>query len=189
MALGGDHTSQSVFIYDSNGNHLIDTVVKFHDKDEKYLQVSTMPGSLKVNDDCKLLILSTPAPCEYMGKVKKVGGNLLIAMFQGHTKENRSATRYNINTFAVIDTLFTDGKPYQLHTPVRVILLNISTSGVRFRAPFYSFDDGDIFEILLDIKNSKKRLIAQVINHVDREPAASDYGCRFIESAQNGSKL
>jgi len=187
VALGGNHTDQSVFIYDSNGNHLIDTVVTFHNRDENHLEVGSMPDCLKVNDDCKLLILTTPVPCEYLGKVKKVGGNLFIAMFQGHTKESRSATRYNVDTFAKIDRLFTDGKPYMLHTPVRVKLINISTSGVRFRAPYYSFDDGDIFEILLEIKNTKKRLIAQVINHVDKEPAVSDYGCRFIESAQNGS--
>ena len=187
MALSGNHTDQSVFIYDSDGNHLIDTVVKFHDREEKHLQVGTMPESLKVNDDCKLLILSAPVPCEYLGKVKKVGGNLLIAMFQGHTKESREAARYNINTSALIDRLITEGKPYELHTPVKVVLLNISTSGVRFRAPFYSFDDGDMFEILLDIKDNKKRLIAQVVNHVDREPAVSDYGCRFIESAKNRS--
>ena len=187
MSLGGNHTDHSVLIYDADGNHLIDTVVKFHDRQEKHLQVGIMPDSLKVNDDCKLLILSAPAPCEYLGKVKKVGGNLFIAMFQGHTKENREATRYNVNTYAVIDTLVADGKPYELHTPVKVILLNISTSGVRFRAPYYSFDDGDIFEILLDIKNNRKRLTAQVVNHVDREPAASDYGCRFIENTQSGS--
>jgi len=182
VALSGNHTDQSVFIYDSNGNHLIDTVVTFHDRDENQLQVGIMPEGLKVNDDCKLLILSAPVPCEYLGKVKKVGGNLFIAMFQGHTRENREAARYNVNTVALIDHLIAEGKPYTLHTPVKVTLINISTSGVRFRAPYYSFDDGDVFEILLDFKNNKKRLIAQVINHVDKEPEASDYGCRFIES-------
>jgi len=180
-ALGGNFTDYSVFIYDTYGNHLINTIVTDHDKVAKQVQVSTMPKELKVNDDCKLLILSSPTPCEFQGKVKKVGGSQYIAMFQGYEKESRGSTRYSVKTPALISTLICDGEPYPLQNPVKVILLNISTTGIRFRAPFYSFQDGDIFKIHFIIKDSKKELTAEVVNHFDNEPQASDYGCRFIE--------
>ena len=180
-ALAGNFTDHSVFIYDAFGNHLINTTVTNHDRDSKQMQVSEMPNELKVNDNCKLLILASPTPCEFQGKVKKVGGNKYIAMFQGHEVENRGAARYSVNTPAVINTFISEGQPYLLHTPVKVVLLNISTTGVRFRAPYYSFQVGDKFKMHMTISNSRKELTAEVINHVDNEPHSSDYGCRFVD--------
>ena len=180
-ALAGNFTDHSVFIYDADGNHLINTTVTNHDRDAKQMQVSIMPNELKVNDNCKLLVLASPTPCEFQGKVKKVGGNKFIAMFQGHEVENRGAARYSVNTAAVIYTFICDGQPYHLHTPVKVVILNISTTGVRFRAPFYSFQKGDIFKMHLSINNSRKDLTAEVMNFIDNEPNSSDYGCRFVE--------
>jgi len=180
-ALSENYDTYNVLIYDSNGEHLTNTVVTDHDKDEQQIQVNHLPKELKVNDTCKLLIMTSPTPCEYLGKVKKVGGNLFIAMFQGQEKESRGATRYTVNSPALIETLIVDGKPYNLHTPIKVRLINISTSGVRFRAPFYSLDDGDVFRMYMEISHNKKKLTAQVVNHVDKQPDSSDYGCCFIE--------
>jgi len=182
MALGGNHTDHTVLIYDSNDNHLINTVVTDHDRAAKQLQVEIMPEELKVNDNCRLLVLTTPTPCEYRGKVKKEGGSLLIAMFQGKVKESREATRFKVNTPAIVDTLIVDDKPFPLHKPVVVRLINISTGGVRFRAPYHSFSDQDVFQMHLEISNVKKKLTVQVINNVDHENVTSDYGCRFLGS-------
>jgi len=166
-------------IYDIDGNHLTSTVIREHDKEERQIRVNLMPNDLKVNDDCKLLILSSPTPCEFQGKVKKIGGNFYIAMFQGQEKESRGAARYAVNTPAIIEALVVDGKSYAPLSPVKVVLLNISTSGVRFRAPFYSLEDGDIFKMNLVIANSKKNITAEVMNHLDTDNKHSDYGCRF----------
>jgi len=182
-ALGSDFTDYTVFIYDANGNHLINTIVTSHDRAAQQLQVSMMPEELKINDDCRLLILSSPIPCEYKGKVKKIGGSQFIAMFLGQEKESRGSARYPVSTPALIDTLIVNEQPYPLQTPIKVILLNISTNGVRFRAPYYSFQDGDIFQMHLVISNSQRKLTAIVVNHIDNEPTSSDYGCRFLEIA------
>ncbi|MCL2079606.1 MAG: PilZ domain-containing protein [Oscillospiraceae bacterium] len=178
--LAADYSGQTILIYDMDGNHLIDTVVLTHNKTEKQLYVKNMPPRLKVNEDCKLLIMTSPAPCEYVGKVKKVGGELYLALFQGQVKETRAATRYKVNTPAAIDLYICEGQEYKLYSPVKVSLLNISTSGVRFRAPFYSLNDGDQFRINMTIKGNKKSLVAETINHLDNETATTDYGCRFI---------
>ena len=180
-ALSSDFTDQTVLIYDVNGNHLGSTVVRTHDRGAQQIQINVMPDSLKVNDDCMLLILSSPVPCEYHGKVKRVGGNMFIAMFQGQEKESRAATRHPINSPALIDAIIVDGQSHALQTIMKVVLINISISGVRFRAPYYSFDIGDEFQMHLAINNNRKKIIAKVVNYVDNGTTSSDYGCRFIE--------
>jgi len=179
--LDSDFTTCTVFIYDKNGSHLIDTIVSNHDRASQQIQVSIMPEELKINDDCMLLILSSPTPCEYSGKVKKIGGNKFIAMFQGHEKESRDSTRYHVTTPALIESLIIDDHPYPLQTPLRVALINISTGGVRFRAPFYSFEEGDIFRMNFIISNTQKQLVAKVVNHSNKKTVSSDYGCRFLQ--------
>jgi len=178
--LSDNYTGCTVFIYDMNGDHLLDTVVTDHNREEQQLKVNSLPVELHINDKCSLLVLTSPSPCEYLGKVKKIGGNIFIAMYQGQEKENRTATRYAVNAPAMIDTLITEGHPYSLHTPLNVTLINISTSGVRFRAPYYSLAEGDVFQMRMVISQNKKKLIAQVLNHIDKEPVSSDYGCLFL---------
>jgi len=178
--LASDFTDYSVLIYDNDGNHLSSTVVREHDKGARQIQVNIMPDELKVNDDCKLLILSSPTPCEFSGKVKKVGGSLFIAMFQGQEKESRGSARYPVRTPAVIDALMIDNALHPLQTPLKVVVINISTTGIRFRAPYYSFEQGDDFQMHLVISNSTKKIIAKVVNVVDNKTDSSDYGCRFL---------
>jgi len=180
-ALTGDFTGCSVLLYDTNGNHLGSTVIREHDRGEQHIKLNLMPAMLRANDNCKVFILSSPTPCEFMGMVKKLSGSLIIALFQGQEKENRGATRYPVKTTAYIEALIIDNKEYNLQIPVNVTLINISTTGVRFRAPYYSLNEGDIFKVNLVVSNSKKTLTAAVINHTDKEPVSSDYGCRFIE--------
>jgi len=179
-ALSSDFTDHTVLIYDAYDNHLISTIVRSHDRGAQQLQVNIMPDELKVNDDCKLLVLSSPIPCEYQGKVKKVGGNIFIAMFQGQEKESRSSARYPVSTPALIDALIVDNQLHPLQSPIKVILINISTNGVRFRAPYYSFESGDEFQMHLVISNNRKKITAEVVNFVDNGNTSSDYGCRFI---------
>ena len=178
--LSADYSDHSVLLYDMEGNHLVNTVVREHNKAEKQIRVATLPATLKANDDCKLLILTTPTPCEYQGKIKKIGGAFYIAMFQGQLKENRTASRFNVNTPALIDIFVVDDQQYKLLKPVKVVLKNISTSGVRFLAPFYSFNDRDKFRMHMTISGAKKQLLAEVMNHLDNAPVSTDYGCRFI---------
>ena len=178
--LGSDLTGFSVLIYDTNGTHLGSTTVISHDRKTQWIQVKHIPSGLRTNDSCKLLVLSSPSPCEYQGKIKREGADSYIAIFQGQEKESRGATRYKVNTSALIDTLIYDRQPFSLHTPAKVDLINISTSGARFRAPFYSFIKGVIFQMHFTISGSQKMLVAEIVNYTDKEPASSEYGCRFL---------
>jgi len=180
-ALLGDFTDCSVLLYDMSGNHLGSTVIREHDKKEQQIKVNLMPTVLRANDNCRVFILSSPTPCEFSGKLKKIGGSLIIAMFQGQEKENRGAMRYPVNTSAKIEALIIDEQSYYLQTPVDVTLINISTSGVRFRAPFYSLIENDVFMMDFIISNANKTITAEVVNCMDKGTESSDYGCRFVE--------
>ncbi|MCL2820577.1 MAG: PilZ domain-containing protein [Oscillospiraceae bacterium] len=179
-ALVADYTGNTVFIYSTDGVHLLSTVIKEHNKSAKQIELNSYPPALKVNDECKLLILSSPTPCEFMGKIQKVAGSPYIGMFQGQEREGRGATRYTIAAPALITTLFIDGKSHPLQTPIAVTLINMSTSGIRFRAPFYTLDVDDEFEMHFIINNIRKKITAKVINSMDNQSNSTDYGCLFM---------
>jgi len=176
----GNYEGLAVFIYDMDGNSLRNTIVKTHNKAENQIIVSSMPCELRENDTCKLLIITSPAPCEYQGKIKKASGHLYIALFKGKEKESRSAERFKVTATATIDFLMCDGQPQPLHTPVTVQLINVCTGGVRFRAPYFSLSSGDVFRLNMNISNSSKTLVARVMNHMDVDRVHSDYGCKFV---------
>ena len=179
-ALSGDYTDCSILIYDQAGNHLGSTVIKYYDKVSLRIEVQALPPNLGVSDFCKVLILSTPSPCEYQGRINKEGARKTIAMFQGHEKESRAAARYKVNYPAMIENLVYEGRAYPLLTPLEVGLINISQSGVRFSAPNNSLSEDDKFQMRMKISESDKLLIAEVVNHKDNEMTASEYGCRFL---------
>jgi len=179
-ALASDFTMQTVLIYDMDGKHLITTYVIMHEKDTKQIIVETLPESLKLNNNCKVMILSAPVPVEFDGKIKRLGNGLCIAMFQGQERDGRSSERYSINTKAQITTLIVEDKEHQIQTPINVVLMNISTTGLRFRAPFYSFEVGDQFQMDFSVGQSQKKVTVKVVNNVDNGHESSDYGCRFI---------
>jgi hypothetical protein len=176
----GDYTDCSILIYDKDGNHLNNTVVTSHDKVSLRVEVEEPPPSLGNGDGCRLLILTSPSPREYQGRVVREGHRLSIAMFQGRENEKRGAVRYNVNFSALIENLICDGRAHPLHTPLEVELINISKSGVRFRAPYYSLTEGDRFQIRMKIGDGEKLLIVDVVNYKDREDKTSEYGCKFL---------
>jgi len=181
-ALGHDFTDCSIYIYDANDNRqLCFTVVTHHDTANMRLQIQEMPPELATGSVCRLLIISSRAPYEYQGRVVGDGANRALAIFQGQEMENRRAERHIINTTAVIEKLIYDGKPYPLHTPLEVELINISKSGVRLRTPFYSLTNGDSFQMRFTIGDQEKQLVAAVTNHIDKDSQTSEYGCRFVK--------
>jgi len=185
-ALSGDYTSCSILIYDEAGNHLGNTKVMSYNMNTLRIEVEEPPRELSIGSVCRMLILSLPSPCEYEGRVTKEGARITIALFHGHEKENRTDKRYKINAPALIENLICDGRPYKLHTPLNITLLNISRSGMRFRAPYNSLSDGDRFQLRIKINDNEKLIIADVVNHLDNEHETSDYGCVFLIAATKG---
>ena len=179
-ALSGNYAGSTVLIYDASGQHLASTVVSSHDKTSMRVRVQEIPPGLVIGDACTLLFLTSPAPCEYQGRIASEGTGSFIALYRGRVRENRGSVRYNVNSPAVIENLICDGKAYPLHTPLSIELINISKSGVRFRAQNNALSDGDRFQMRLKFSNSDKLLIADAIHHADVDQKTSEYGCSFL---------
>jgi len=182
--LGSNHTDCAILIYDDAGNHLGTSTVVEHDRTGARVEVGNIPGVLQVGNVCKILILTSPAPCEYDGRIVNEGKKRYIAMFHGKEKESRAAARYKISTPAIVENLIYNGKAFPLHTPMTVMLVNISKSGVRIRAPYYSFSAGDRFQMRMKISEAEKLLIADIVHNIDFEPSSSEYGCSFLTGSE-----
>jgi len=167
-------------IYDAEGNHLINTSVTSHDKKSLHITLQEYPPRFEPGDICRLLILTSPSPCEYMGRVTRLNLKPVVALYHGSEKENRGSTRYEVNLAAMIENLVYERKAYRLHTPLKVWLINVSKSGMRFRAPTYSLMDGDMFQLRIKIGDGDKLLIAEAVDHIDKDDGTSEYGCKFL---------
>jgi len=186
--LQGDYTGCAILIYGADGEHLLDTVVTDYDKSVLRIEVEEPPPSLKTGDGCKLLIMTSPSPCEYMGRVSKEGKRFYIALYHGQEAEKRGAERYPVNFPAQIENLVCDGKAHPLQKPLEIELINISKSGIRFRAPNNSLNDGDRFQMRMKIGEGEKLLIADAVHHVDKDADSSEYGCKFLVGADGGKR-
>ena len=176
-----DYTGCTVLLYDNEGERIdTDTVAKFSWKTQEMHLLKGVPKCLSVGDSCRLLILINPMPHEYQGKVVKDGMNLFYAVFKGSEKESRKAARYTLNSPAFIETYVCDDTAHKLFSSIEINLVNISKSGVRFRAPFYTLLVDDIFQMLMKIGDNDKLLTAQVINYIDKD-GVSEYGCLFLD--------
>ena len=178
--LGANHTGCAILINDNDGNHLGSTVITGHERDTMRITVQHMPPTLHINSEYSLLILSAPAPCEYQGRLVSEGSKKMLAIYRGRVRENRGAARYKVSSPAIIENLIYDGKAYRLHTPLKIEVINISKSGVRFRAQSNALSEGDRFQMRMKISDSEKLLIAETVNHADKDNAPSEYGCQFL---------
>jgi hypothetical protein len=180
-----EYVGCTILIYDDMGNDMGKTTVTAYDKNTMWIRVKKMPPALDINHVCRVLMLTSPAPREYQGRIIAHGTGKAIAVFKGKEKESRKAARYKVDFTALIENLIYDEKAYPLHTPLVVNLINISKNGVRFRAPFYSLYDGISFQMRMKIDKSEKLLIAIVLNHRDKNADdISEYGCRFLVGSE-----
>jgi len=185
-SINSDYTGCSVFIYDESGNRLGNTYVTYYNRSILRIEVEEPPSALDAGDACKLLILTSPSPCEYMGRIIRIGKRKPIAMYRGREREKRAEVRYNVNMPAFIDNYICDGGVYPLHTPLQVEMINVSKSGARFRTPYYALNKDDRFLIRVKINRRFKLVIAEVMNQLHIDTSTSEYGCRFLVSGDGG---
>ena len=178
--LGSDYTGCDIIIYDETGDHISSTKVISYDKKALRMEVLEMPPELGVGSVCKLLILTSTTPCEYQGRVVRGSTKRVIALYYGHEKESRWTERYKVSSPAQIEYLIFEGKAYPLHTPLSIEIINISKSGLRFIAKYYTMSDGDRFQMRMKISDNDKLFIADVVNHQDRSSSHSEYGCCLL---------
>ena len=181
-----DFTGCSVLIYDEEGTHLCDTTVTYYDKKTLIIGVEESPAGLDEGDACRLLILTSPAPCVYRGRIILIGKSKLVAMYDGKKREKREDSRYTVKLPAIIENYICDDKVYPLHTHIAVEMIDISKNGARLRMPSYALSTGDKFRMSVRINNRYRNVIAEVKNHTHSGTEAYEYGCRFLFYSDGG---
>jgi hypothetical protein len=167
-----------------DGNHLINTRVTYYEKGTLRIEVEEPPPAFTIGFSCRLLVLSAPTPCEFMGRVTKEGLRFIIALYQGKEKESREAVRYKVNFRAQIENLVCDGRAFALHTPLEVQLINISKSGMRFSAPKNALRAEDRFQLRMKVGEGDKLLIADVVHEGKKDAVLTEYGCKFLVGSE-----
>ena len=180
--LGSDYTDCAIFIYDTAGNLVCSTAVTKHDRKTMQVEVKDIPPSLGVGAACAMLIITSPTPCEYQGRIINDGVKKIIAMYRGRERENRGAARYKINSPALIENLIRDGNSYPLNSPISIEVIEISKSGLRFSAMDKALTNCERFQMRMKISNSDKLLVASIVHIVYKDNGIVEYGCNFLSA-------
>ena len=180
MSLHSDYTGCTVLLYSPEGDYLGEDVISVHDRKRHWVELKGgMPPFLKVDEICTLFFLAQPTPVEYRGKVVRDGLNYSYALFKGKEKDNRRAVRYKLTFIARIMALIVEGEIYPLQVPESVTTLDISRSGIRFRAKNNTMRVGDRFVLRMTINEEERLFTAVVVNNRD-EAEYTEYGCRLV---------
>lgn len=174
-----DFTKCNVLIYDEKDNLLCNVKIWEHNVLENYIVVQDWPELAGV-DQCKLLILTAPAPFSYIGAIRKYNLDRQIKLFEEHMEENRQEIRYKTDLPGNIEGLVYDGKSFPLHTKLEVRILNISKSGMRILAKENTLNADDRFQIKVKIGENDKLLTCKTVNSRSTTGGFIEHGCRLV---------
>ena len=158
--LENDFTDHTVIVHDDKGVKIAEANIVEYDiilgniRIEEDLQLST-------GDNVQLLILTSPSPCAFHGRIgPRIQNMTTIALHSGKSKEDRTFERFSIDSInsiestGTIDGVIRDNKTVDM-PPVKVRLINISQGGIRFSGTFGILHKKD--EILINTKLKHKR--------------------------------
>jgi len=175
-----DYTGYTLLIYSPGGEYLGEGTVSGHDKKMQWIELRRgLPQSLKVDDICPLLFLTSPSPYEYQGRVVRSAGSLQFALFKGKEKESRKMARYKVNFPTAIEALVIDGDVFPLFSSEAITVINISRKGIRFSAPPNTLLVGDKFTMRMRVDGNDRLFTAIVVNLINKTEV-SEYGCRLV---------
>ena len=170
-----------VFIYTEYGEQLGTNIVSQYEHAIKQIEMrEPLPPALQNGGSCRLLILAEPHPREYMATVRRDRGRLIFALYKGKNKEHRKEMRHAVNVSAWVETFICDEVPHKLCESLQVEFVNISISGVRFKAVPNFLHNNDKVQFRMKLADKEKVLAAEVLNSAETGETAA-YGCRFVK--------
>lgn len=177
-----DYQGCRIFIHDKNGKDVACTTITEHKKDFMIITVNGIFNELINNDYVTLLIITSSNVYEYRGTLRgtsHVAGTMDFALYKGHVKKTRAATRYPINTNANVKHLVIKTNLYPLLNPIKVFIVNLSTSGALIRAKQNCFAMNAVIEIELIINGNTTMIYGRIVRIVNIDSTTSEYGCEF----------
>jgi hypothetical protein len=182
-----EYSSCTVLVNDEKGHRVAETEILYHDELRNQIEVDDIP-ELEVSALYECLILASPTPHAYKGRIHRRGKRKVIALFEGKESENRRDTRYKTDLPANVIGVIRHGKTYSLDAPIPGRIKDISRRGLRLSASGGALNVGEKFRVSITSMSGKKILTAEVLYSLDVPPDYSEFGCLLVSDAE-GSGL
>jgi hypothetical protein len=173
----------TVLVNDEKGRRVAETEILYHDELRNQIEVDDIPG-LEVGGLYECLILASPTPHAYKGRIHRRGKSKIIALFEGKESENRRDTRYKTDLPASVIGVIRHGKTYALDKPIAGRVKDISRRGLRLSAAGGALNVGEKFRVSVTSGSGKKILTAEVLYSLDVPPDYSEFSCLRVESGE-----
>ena len=184
MLIGNDFTGHTVIVYDEDYIKITETNIIEYDIVLGNIRIREN-SKLATGDNVQLLILTSPNPCSFHGRVgPRIQGMSTIDLHSGKSKEDRASKRFPIESIdsivstGVIDGLVRGNEAIDM-PPVNVQLVNISQGGIRFSGAKGLLQNKDEVLLSVNIKGAVKILAVEVVNILNAHPGRSDYCGKF----------
>jgi hypothetical protein len=181
MAVKTSFVDCPVIIYGDDNEYITKAIIAEHYTDDMIIRVSDELKNLEVNTQLDLIILHPASTNKYKGITRKVrGGMREIALFNEVKRGARSGSRHTLNAPAFIKSTLEDTKRKVLPEPLKITIVDISTTGVFIKSPKYRFKAGDVLEIEMTIQNRASLLYGKIIRTQADDDGLAGFGCKFV---------
>jgi hypothetical protein len=179
MSMRKEYNNCTVLINDEKGRRIAETEILYHDELRNQIEVDDIPD-LEVGALYECLILTSPTPHAYKGRIHKRPKTKVIALFEGKETENRRDTRYKTDLPANVVGVIRHGKTYTLDKPIVGKVKDISRRGLRYASSSNAINVGERIRVSITSGGGEKNLSAEVLYSLDVPPDNSEYGCLLV---------
>lgn len=184
MSFPASYTDCRAFISDSGSGTISEVTIISHNKEYMTISVRGSFRETTGNEFGTVLILTEEGSVhEFRGRIRRSAIDAThseIALFKGHEKEDRASKRYTLNTVAVVENLITPTGKQPLTMAVEIVLTNLSTVGVSFKAEPKSFALDTVVEIKLKANASISAMQGRVVRIRNIDATSAEYGCTLV---------
>ena len=186
MILEKDLRGRRIIIKSLDDQKLIaDTGISNYDAENSIVRVSAADVPDRKCEQINALIFGNESLYEYVGSIRKtvIANEIEILLGKSREKEDRSQSRYKISMTALISNMFITGWNITLRKPIEVETINISSSGILFRADAGSFYIGSEFMLSLEIEERAMNFKCEVVRIQNSTIRTEEYGCKVSSAA------
>jgi len=179
-SLASNFTHAPVFIYDTSNNLLAKTIITGHNRDEMYIEVAKGLENVKLKTRLQLVIIHSGGASELNGSLKSVRQGLYeISIYGERQRDVRTSKRRTLNASAVISDMVTDSETEKLAEPIKIIIENLSTTGILLGTRSVRFQIGTFLQIEFELYEKDVVLFGEVLREQAFDSGVYKYGCKL----------
>jgi len=179
--LAGQFTDALVVIYDGDNNYMTQTTVTGHDRGEMYIEVMEGLENVRPGTHLNLLIIHEKGASEFGGLLKSVRQGVYEIPIYGERRRGvRGASRYKLNTAAIIYEITVNSQTYVLSDPADVIVEDISKTGMRFKSHGLRLIIDAAVHIEFYYHGNRIILNVRVVRECINDDGTYSFGCKLI---------